>query len=147
MCTISLGGHGTSKIVRARYTLEYKQEAVRLVEGGRAIGAVARDLGIAGQTVHNWVKAQAAGRFGDATVKSVNAEQVEIARLKAQLAQVKMERDILKKRRRISLRSRCEVRLHRATQNCLADRHAMPRAEGQRQRLQSVPGAPEKGRR
>jgi transposase-like protein len=93
------------------------------------------------------VKAQAAGRFGDATVKSVNAEQVEIARLKAQLAQVKMERDILKKRRRISLRSRCEVRLHRATQNCLADRHAMPRAEGQRQRLQSVPGAPEKGRR
>ena len=44
-----------SKIVRARYTLEYKQEAVRLVEGGRAIGAVARDLGIADQTVHNWV--------------------------------------------------------------------------------------------
>ena len=52
-----------SKIVRARYTLEYKQEAVRLVEGGRAIGAVARDLGIADQTVHNWMKAQAAGQL------------------------------------------------------------------------------------
>jgi len=32
-----------SKIVRARYTLEYKQEAVRLVQGGQPIGAVALD--------------------------------------------------------------------------------------------------------
>ena len=86
-----------SKIVRARYTLEYKQEAVRLVEGGWAIGAVARDLGIADQTVHNWMKAQAAGRLGEASAKPFNAEQVEIARLKAELARVKMERDILKK--------------------------------------------------
>ena len=85
------------KIVRARYTLEYKQEAVRLVDGGRAIRAVARDLGIADQTVHNWVKAQAAGRLGEASAKPFNAEQVEIARLKAELARVKMERDILKK--------------------------------------------------
>ena len=86
-----------SKIVRARYTLEYKQEAVRLVEGGRAIGAIARDLGIADQTVHNWVKAQAAGRLGEASAKPFNAERVDIARLKAELARVKMERDILKK--------------------------------------------------
>ena len=43
-----------SKIVRARYTLEFEQEAVRLVEGGRTIGAVARELGMAEQTVHNW---------------------------------------------------------------------------------------------
>jgi transposase len=49
------------------------------------------------RTVHNCVKAQAAGRLGDATVKSFNAEQIEIARLKAELARVKMERDILKK--------------------------------------------------
>ena len=66
-----------SKIVRARYTLEYKQEAVRLVEGGRAIGAVARDLGIADQTVHNWVKAQGAGRLGEASAKPFNAAPPE----------------------------------------------------------------------
>jgi transposase len=48
-----------SRMVRARYTLEYKQEAVRLVRGGQPIGAVARGLGISDQTVHNWVKADA----------------------------------------------------------------------------------------
>jgi transposase len=52
-----------SKIVRARNTLEYKLEAVRLVQGGQLIGAVACGLGIADQTVHNWVKAEAAGRL------------------------------------------------------------------------------------
>ena len=56
-----------------------------------------RDLGIADQTVHNWVKAQAAGRLGETSARPFNAEQVEIARLKAELARVKMERDILKK--------------------------------------------------
>ena len=58
---------------------------------------MARDLGIADQTVHNWVKAQAAARLGETSAKPFNAEQVEIARLKAELARVKMERDILKK--------------------------------------------------
>jgi transposase len=43
------------------------------------------------------VKAQAAGRLGETSAKPFNAEQVEIARLKAELARVKMERDILKK--------------------------------------------------
>ena len=83
--------------VRPRYALEYKKEAARLVQGGRAIGAVARDLGIAVQTVHNWIKAQAAGRLGEASAKPFNVERVEIARAKAELARVKVERDILKK--------------------------------------------------
>jgi transposase len=82
--------------VRARYTLEYKQEAVRLVRGGQPIGAVARGLGISDQTVHNWVKAEAEGRLAETTIKPFTAEQAEIARLKAELARVRMERDILK---------------------------------------------------
>ncbi len=35
-----------TKTARARYTLEFKQEAVRLVEGGQSIAAAARALGI-----------------------------------------------------------------------------------------------------
>ena len=35
-----------SKTVRARYTLEFKQEAVRLVTGGQSIAAAARTLGV-----------------------------------------------------------------------------------------------------
>ena len=52
-----------SRMVRARYTLEYKLEAVRLVRGGQPIGTVARGLGISDQTVHKWVKAEAKRRL------------------------------------------------------------------------------------
>ena len=83
--------------VKARYTLEFKQEAVRLVHGGEKISAVARTLGVSGQSPDNWVKAEAAGRLRDVRGKAVTAEQMEIARLKAELSRVRMERDILKK--------------------------------------------------
>ena len=86
-----------SNTIRARYTLEYKQEAVRLARSGQSIGSVARSLGISDQTVHNWVKAEAEGRLTTASVRPFSAEQTEIARLKAELARVRMERDILKK--------------------------------------------------
>jgi len=46
-----------TKTVRARYTLEFKQEAVRLVHGGQSIAAAARTLGVVEQTLFNWVKA------------------------------------------------------------------------------------------
>ena len=37
-----------SKTKRARYTLEFKLEAVRLVKAGQSVAAVARDAGCAG---------------------------------------------------------------------------------------------------
>lgn len=48
------------KTTRARYTLEFKQEAVRLVEGGQSQAAVAKTLGLVEQTLFNWVKAEPA---------------------------------------------------------------------------------------
>ena len=48
--------------VRARYTLEFKQQAVRLVRGGEKLSAVARTLGVSVQSLDNWVKAEASGR-------------------------------------------------------------------------------------
>lgn len=84
-------------MARARYTLEFKQEAVRLVEGGQSIAAVARTLGVVDQTLFNWVKASRAGKLTGADSKPVSAEQMEIARLRAEPARVKMERDILGK--------------------------------------------------
>jgi len=82
---------------RAQYTLEFKQEAVRLVEGGQSIAAVARTLGVVDQTLFNWVKAQRTGKLSGADSKVVSGEQMEISRLRAELARVKMERDILGK--------------------------------------------------
>ena len=86
-----------TKTKRARYTLEFKQEAVRLVDGGQSIAAVSRTLGVVEQTLHNWVKADKEGRLTGADTKPVSPEQMEIARLRAELARVKMERDILGK--------------------------------------------------
>jgi transposase len=36
----------TNTTKRARYTLEFKQEAVRLVEGGQSIAGASRSLGV-----------------------------------------------------------------------------------------------------
>jgi transposase len=85
------------KTARARYTLEYKLEAVRMVQGGQSLAAVSKILGIADQTLHNWVKADREGRLGGAGSRAVSAEQMEIARLRAENARLRMERDILRK--------------------------------------------------
>lgn len=86
-----------TKTSRARYTLEFKKEAVRLVDNGQSIAAAARTLGVVDQTLFNWVQAHKQGKLNGADRKPVSAEQMEISRLRAELARVKMERDILGK--------------------------------------------------
>ena len=86
-----------TKTSRARYTLEFEQEAVRLVDNGQSIAAAARTLDVVDQTLFNWVKAHRQGKLTGAHSKPVSAEQMEISRLRAELARVKMERDILGK--------------------------------------------------
>src|SRR5881398_1732874 len=79
-------------------TVEFKQEAVRLVESGQSVAEAARSLGVVEQTLSNWVKAKREGKLKEVSGKTgVTAEQMEISRLRAELARVKMERDILGK--------------------------------------------------
>ena len=85
------------KATRARYTLEFKLEAVSLVKAGQSMAATAKVLGIAEQTLHNWIRADRDGCLAGAGSKPVSPEQIEIARLHAEPARVKMERDILGK--------------------------------------------------
>ena len=58
-----------TKTTRARYTLEFKQEAVRLAEGGQSIAAAAQTLGVVEQTLFNWVKAHKQGKLKGADSK------------------------------------------------------------------------------
>jgi transposase len=81
---------------RAHYTHEFKLEALRMVGAGQSIAAVAAILGISSQTLHNWIKAQQAGRLSGAGVR-VSPEQMELARLRAELSKTKMELAIVKK--------------------------------------------------
>jgi transposase len=100
-----------TKSTRARYTLEFKEEAVRLVTGGERMATVARNLGLSEQTLHNWVKAAGNGGLKSSTTPAVSAEQMEISRLRTELSRVKMERDILKNPRRPLVRLWAEKRV------------------------------------
>ena len=82
---------------RGRYTLEFKLEAVRLVKGGQSAAVTAKVLGIPNQTLDNWIRLNNKGELKGAGDKPVSPEQMELARLRAELSRVKMERDILKK--------------------------------------------------
>src|SRR6218665_227562 len=86
-----------TKTVRARYTLEFKKEAVRLVHGGQNIAAAARTLGVAEQTLLNWVKGDRPTKLTGNDSRAVSVEQMEISRLRAELARVKRERGIVVK--------------------------------------------------
>ena len=86
-----------SKAKRSLYTLEYKQEAVRLVLSGRRPIDVAKELRLSSQTLSNWLRAHHEGRLGGVGSKLVTPEQMELSRLRAENARLRMERDILKK--------------------------------------------------
>jgi transposase len=60
----------TNTAKRARYTLEFKQEAVRLVEGGQSIAGAARSLGVVDQTLFNGFKAIELARSPAMTARS-----------------------------------------------------------------------------
>ena len=54
----------------------------------RASAAVSATLGVASQTLHNWVKAEARGLLKGTAARPVSPEQMEISRLRAELGRV-----------------------------------------------------------
>jgi transposase len=84
------------KIPKQEYTAEFKEQAIkRAQEAG--VGPASRELGLVEQTLRNWVKFAAAGKLPAPGTKPVTPEQMEISRLKAENARLKMHVDILKK--------------------------------------------------
>ena len=61
-----------TKSTRARYTLEFKEEAVRLVTSGERVATVAKNLGLSEQTLHNWVKAASNGGLKSSATPAVS---------------------------------------------------------------------------
>jgi len=82
-----------------RYTTEFKAEAVKLVtEQGLSQEAAANRLGIPKGTMGNWiVAAKASTRTVAPGSRSATELEEENARLRKDLAEARMERDILKK--------------------------------------------------
>ena len=88
------------KIPRRVYTKEFKDEAVKLVlEGGQGVTETARRLSISSKTLANWVVAVKHGKAVNvgAPRTPVTELDAEVTRLKRELTEMKMERDLLKK--------------------------------------------------
>ena len=85
------------RISRRRYTDDFKTQAVTLAESlGRA--KAARQLDISVKTLGNWLDASRAGRpLSSPQRQPVSEMESELARLRAENATLKMEREILKK--------------------------------------------------
>ena len=88
------------RIPKGVYTLEFRAEAVKLVEGeGLSVDQAAKRLSVPKSSLGNWVRASRAGKL--ATVgqgqRVPTESEMELARLRKELAEVKLERDLLKK--------------------------------------------------
>ena len=82
---------------RNKYDREFREGAVRIVEEtNKPIAQVARDLGVNEGTLGNWVaRAREEAREGTQGLSSGDIE--ELKRLRAENAELRMERDVLKR--------------------------------------------------
>ncbi len=84
---------------RRKFGREFKLEAVKLVrERGVSVAQAARDLDLHVNVLRKWVREQAADPQQAFPGKGVmKPEQLEIEKLRREVAKLKAERDILKK--------------------------------------------------
>ena len=81
---------------RMKYDREFREGAVRILEEtGKSIAQVARDLGVVEGTLGNWVNQARAARDGSDGLSKDDVE--ELRRLRAEVAELRMERDVLKR--------------------------------------------------
>ena len=90
------------KLPRQVYTREFRQQAVELItRDGLGIAEASRRLSISPKTLTNWVKRARRGDSSEAAVPAprhaVTDAEAELSRLRRENAELRMERDILKK--------------------------------------------------
>jgi transposase len=91
---------GTNKPKPPKFTLEFKQDAARLViEKGYTHQQAADSLGVSLSALGRWVRAERGGAgSGGGQKAALNlADQNELVRLRKENERLRMEREILKK--------------------------------------------------
>lgn len=84
------------KTQKRSYTLEFKIKAVELSNQRGALASVAQELNISPDNLKRWKKEFTEGKL-TAQPKQKSLAELELIRLNKELAEIKMERDILKK--------------------------------------------------
>ena len=98
---------------RRKFGREFKIEAVRLVrERGVSVAQAARDLDVHETVLHRWIKQLSADpQHAFPSQGQIKPEQVEIDRLRKEVARLRAERDILKNQRGAALHLWAEKRV------------------------------------
>jgi transposase len=79
---------------RRKFIPEYRREAARLVlDTGRTVAEVAREIGVVEQTLGRWVVAEKQASPPASRVSE--SERAELERLRAEVAQLTMDNDFL----------------------------------------------------
>ena len=88
----------SSRRARRVFTEEFRAGAVRLVlDEGKTAGAVARDLDLTESALRSWVSRAQADRTKGKSGGLTTIEREELARLRKEVRQLRLERDVLKK--------------------------------------------------
>ncbi|KAB2848207.1 MAG: transposase [Ignavibacterium sp.] len=84
---------------RRSYDKEFKLSAVKLIlEEGKSVAGVARDLGVNENSLHNWKRAYLEDQQNSFPGKGkMKPEDEELRKLRKELRDMTLERDILKK--------------------------------------------------
>ncbi len=93
------------KLPRQVYTSEFREQAVLMVTRDRlSVAEVSRKLSLSQKTLANWVKRARDGELptasdgtGTQARRAVTDAEAEVSRLRREVAELRMERDILKK--------------------------------------------------
>lgn len=90
-----------NKAKRRSYSPEFKEQAIELSQLRGRVTEVAEELGIRADLLRKWIYRKRSqdvdGHLSNRTGTVLSEEQKELVRLKRELEQVRMERDILKK--------------------------------------------------
>ena len=106
---------------RRKFDEAFREGAVRIVlETGKPIAQVARELGIHDGTLGNWVAVDRRRRVGNGGLSE--DERAELVRLRREVAELTMERDVLKRSVALWVLSRSRDNTH------YAEYRIMPRA-------------------
>lgn len=85
---------------KRKYDKEFKLMALELMETHKSVKQVADELGVGTSLLYYWRKCfleKGEGGFQGEVSRSLSSDEAEIARLRKELREVEIERDILKK--------------------------------------------------